>query len=277
MPARCTLEQPCSVPLSRFTLAPSSAADVAPTPSFCLFLPPGSLLWSLLSLSPTGLPPLVSSALRRELSFSLSFALSIVFHSPSRRPFRPSLRLRTSLTLSCFTFSLCLLASLSLPLASLSPTVGLGASVLLAPSDRRRFSFFHRVRPSLSHRRYLVFREQREKSHPPDSLFLSPSGCRRSPPCALLSLPSSFSLPFRPTSSTSVRDVLPRPPPPAPCGSFPFPRFPSAVTPRFSLLRHDPRSGPPNPAEIAHPPSRSARPEFFSLPLAATPAPTSAA
>lgn len=130
MPARCTLEQPCSVPLSRFTLSPSLAADVAPTPSFCLFLPP--------------LPPSVSSvhyslSLFRSLG-RLLFSVSLVDDSP----FDPLCDNGTSRSLGL---------SLSLLLASLSSIVGLRAPcafVLVAPSDRRWFSvfFFHQVPPA---------------------------------------------------------------------------------------------------------------------------------
>lgn len=127
MPARCTLEQPCSVPFLSLALhsPPSLAADVAPTPSpsisfshcipsFGLFCPPPG---------------------------PLSFALSIVFYSPSRSSMIP----HSTLFAIAEPLALFLPLSLFLSYSHLfrpSSVLRHPAFVLVAPSDCRRFSVF---------------------------------------------------------------------------------------------------------------------------------------
>lgn len=209
MPARCTLEQPCSVPFLSLALhsPPSLAADVAPTPSpsisfshcipsFGLFCPPPG---------------------------PLSFALSIVFYSPSRSSMIPL----STLFAIAEPLALFLPLSLFLSYSHLfrpSSVLRHPAFVLVAPSDCRRFSVFfsHQVAAlsvSFSPPIPSLPRVERETAL---SLFLFcislfiplPSFL----PFSLLAvlfypvlssrLPSSFSLSFSLTSSTSVRGIL---------------------------------------------------------------------
>lgn len=207
MPARCTLEQPCSVPFLSLALhsPPSLAADVAPTPSpsisfshcipsFGLFCPPPG---------------------------PLSFALSIVFYSPSRSSMIPL----STLFAIAEPLALFLPLSLFLSYSHLfrpSSVLRHPAFVLVAPSDCRRFSVFfsHQVAAlsvSFSPPIPSLPRVERETALSLSSSFVFPSFSPFLPfsllavlfyPVLSSRLPSSFSLSFSLTSSTSVRGIL---------------------------------------------------------------------
>lgn len=165
----------------------------------------------LLSLSPTVLPPSVSSVHYWDLSLfrslgRLLFSVSLVDDSPFD-PLCDNGMPRSRLLL----------------LASLSSIVGLRAPcafVLVAPSDRRWFSvfFFHQVPPAPFSFPLTVPslpRAERQKGRGRNRSLSSPflSIPLRSPlgvlhPVLSSHLPSSFSLSFTPISSTFIRDIL---------------------------------------------------------------------